>query len=104
MSGKSTGRSSHRREMRDRTDWERVRTMTEEEVEAGAARDPDNPPWTAEDFSRARVVQSASVARPVIWVHVDEDIRQWVHARPGDTDRMINDLLRAAMERERAGR
>jgi hypothetical protein len=25
------------------TDWERVRNMTEEEIEAGAASDPDNP-------------------------------------------------------------
>jgi hypothetical protein len=38
----------------DGTDWERVRGMTEEEIEAGAASDPDNPPWTENDFRRAR--------------------------------------------------
>ena len=78
--------------------------MTEEEIEANAASDPDNPPWTKEDFKRARVVEAGAAAKPVIWVHVDEDIRQWVHERSGDTDRMINDLLRSVMERERAQR
>jgi hypothetical protein len=87
-----------------RTDWERVRAMSEEEIEANAASDPDNPPWTEDDFRNARLVQPGSAAKPVIWVHVDEDVRRWVHERAGDTDRMINDLLRKAMERERGGR
>jgi hypothetical protein len=39
----------------------------------------------------------------VIWVHVDEDVRQWVHERRGDTDQLINDLLRTAMQKEREG-
>jgi hypothetical protein len=37
----------------------------------------------------------------VIWVHVDEDVRRWVCERSGDTDRLINDLLRTVMENER---
>jgi hypothetical protein len=76
--------------------------MTEEEIEANAASDPDNPPWTEDDFRNARLVRPGSAAKPVIWVHVDEDVRRWVHERAGDTDRMINDLLRAAMQKERA--
>lgn len=78
--------------------------MTEEEIEANAAADPDNPPWTDEDFKNARMVQPGSSSKPVIWVHVDEDVRQWVHDRAGDTDQMINDLLRKQMERQRGGR
>jgi hypothetical protein len=74
--------------------------MTEEEIEAGAASDPDNPPWTKEDLKRARVVRADSAAKPVIWVHVDEDVRRWVCAHSGDTDQLINDLLRAAMQKE----
>ena len=38
------------------TDWERVDAMTEEEVEANALSDPDNPPWTAEELQRLKPV------------------------------------------------
>jgi hypothetical protein len=101
MSARSTKRSSPQVEPRDLTDWERVRGMSEEEVEAAAASDPDNPPWTEDDFRRARVVRAGSAEEPVIWVHVDENVRRWVHERRGDRDQLINDLLRAVMEKER---
>ncbi|MGH6904298.1 MAG: hypothetical protein ACREIR_16320 [Geminicoccaceae bacterium] len=77
--------------------------MTEEEIQAGAASDPDNPPWTEGDFRRARVVHAGSAAKPVIRVHVDEDVRRWVCERSGDTDQLINDLLRTAMQKEFEG-
>ena len=39
-----------------RTDWERLRNMTEEEIEAAAASDPDNPPTDEEFWRDARTV------------------------------------------------
>lgn len=42
-----------------RTDWARVAAMTEEEVEANALSDPDNPPWTAEELQRLKPVPHA---------------------------------------------
>ncbi len=38
------------------TDAERQRilSMTEEEIEAAALTDPDNPPWTDEELAEAR--------------------------------------------------
>ena len=36
----------------DRTDWTRVRAMTDDEVAVAAAGDPDNPPLTDEDLDR----------------------------------------------------
>jgi hypothetical protein len=41
-----------------RTDWVRVDAMSEEEVEANAMSDPDNPPWTAEDLQGLKPVQN----------------------------------------------
>lgn len=35
----------------DNTDWARLEAMTEEEIEANALADPDNPPWTEEDLA-----------------------------------------------------
>lgn len=35
------------------TDWARLEAMTEEEIEANALADPDNPPWTDEELADA---------------------------------------------------
>jgi putative transcriptional regulator len=44
------------RPMQSRTDYARVAAMTEEEVEANALSDPDNPPMTDEELARMRRV------------------------------------------------
>lgn len=36
----------------DRTDWERLKNMTEEEIEAAALSDPDAQPMTDEELAR----------------------------------------------------
>ncbi len=38
------------RPLPDRTDWDRLRAMTDDEVEAAAAADPDNPPLSDEQL------------------------------------------------------
>jgi putative transcriptional regulator len=40
----------------DRTNWARLEAMTEEEIEANALSDPDNPPITPEELARMRHV------------------------------------------------
>ncbi len=47
----------------EKTDWERLRNMTEEEIEANALSDPDNPPLTEEELSRMRRVVDARRVR-----------------------------------------
>ena len=38
------------------TDWRRLEAMTEEEIEANALADPDNPPLTPDELARMRPV------------------------------------------------
>ena len=40
----------------DRTDWARQEAMTEEEIEANALSEPDNPPLTYEELAQMRPV------------------------------------------------
>lgn len=47
----------------DPTDWGRVDAMTEDEVTANAASDPDNPPLTPEELARMRPVPSPKAIR-----------------------------------------
>ena len=42
--------------LEDRTDWARLEAMTEEEIEANALSDPDDPPLTIEELNRMRPV------------------------------------------------
>ena len=44
------------RPIESRTDWARLEAMTEEEIEANALSDPDNPPLTDEELARMRRV------------------------------------------------
>jgi putative transcriptional regulator len=44
------------RPIESRTNWARVEAMTEEEIEANALSDPDNPPLTPAELARMRPV------------------------------------------------
>jgi putative transcriptional regulator len=45
------------------TDWERIRSMTEEEVEAAALADPDNSPLSKEQLAKMRRASPVKVLR-----------------------------------------
>ncbi len=51
------------RPFEDRTDWARIDAMTEEEIEANALSDPDNPPMTEEELARMRRVSNVRAIR-----------------------------------------
>ena len=45
------------------TDWEALDRRSDQQVEDGAASDPDNPPLTAEDFDTLRQVPKVRIIR-----------------------------------------
>jgi putative transcriptional regulator len=51
------------RPLENHTDWTRVDAMTDEEVEANALSDPDNPPLTAEQLIRLKPVPNPKQIR-----------------------------------------
>ena len=51
------------RPLEDRTDWKRLEAMTEEEIEANASADVDNPPLTEEQLARMRPVPNPKEIR-----------------------------------------
>ena len=85
--------------MKDLTDWDRVRSMTEEEIERNAAEDPDNPPWTAEEWARARVVWPEG--KEPVTLRLDRDILAWFKHRGRGYQTRINAVLRSYVEAQK---
>ena len=78
----------------DRTDWERVKAMTEEEIESNAASDPDNPIIT--DFSKAVIVQRPK--KESIHLRVDADVLDWFRSNGPGYLTYMNSVLRVWYE------
>ena len=85
--------------MKDLTDWARLDAMTEEEIERNAADDPDNPPWTEEDWKNARVVWPQGKA-PVT-LRLDKDIIAWFKHQGRGYQTRINAVLRGFVEAQK---
>jgi uncharacterized protein (DUF4415 family) len=82
------------------TDWERVRAMSDEQIEAAAAADPDwrdvDPDWVA----RAELVRPVRKRR--LTLALDEDVIDWFRSQDRRYQSRMNAILRAYMERRRA--
>lgn len=101
MSARSTRRAQAEQSARGETDWDRLRNMTEEEIEAAAASDPDNPPTDEEFWRDARTVYPDSPRYEVIRLHIDLDLLDWFRGRRRLYQDEINAALRAYMDAHR---
>ena len=88
---------------RGRTDWDRVRKLTDEEIAAAVANDPDAPPLLdAEWFKNARLVQY--VAKVPVSIRLDEDVLRWFKRQGPRYQSRMNAVLRAFVEAHRKSR
>ena len=82
----------------DQTDWERVRNMSNEEVEAAAADDP-HAILSDDDWKHLKVVEPP--AKRLFSIRLDSDVLDWFRAQGRGYQTRINAVLRAYMERRR---
>lgn len=81
-----------------RTDWERLRRMTDEEAERGARTDPDALPTDEAFWKNARVVYPERKA--TVTMRLDADLLAWFRQERGYQTR-INAILRSYMNAHR---
>jgi uncharacterized protein (DUF4415 family) len=82
----------------DRTNWEGLRGMTDEEIEQAAKEDPDSD--IEEDWTDARLV--IPLPKQSIHLRVDPEVLAWFKAQgPGHLSRM-NAVLRIYYEAHKA--
>ena len=78
------------------TDWERVKNMTESEIEAGSASDADAQPTDEAFWKDADVV----IPQPkhAISLRVDSDVLKWFKSQGRGYQTRMNAVLRAYVE------
>ena len=91
MSGDTTGKIS---KGEPRTDWRRLQQMSDEEVHAAVAADPDARPTDEEFWKTARVVMPQP--KKTLTMRLDADLLDWFRRQRGYQTR-INAILRAYM-------
>jgi uncharacterized protein (DUF4415 family) len=85
-----------------RTDWAAVKAVTEEELEASIAADPDD---VHEPIDWSRAVRGMPPHKRDIHIRIDEDVLEWFRRAGRGYQTRINNVLRAFMEsRKRAPR
>jgi uncharacterized protein (DUF4415 family) len=88
------------------TDWDRVKRMSEEEIEKIAREDPDNPPTTEEFWKDATIVWPKE--KQHISLRLDYDLYWWLKEyakQEGKSyQRLINAILRTWIEAQKAQR
>ena len=91
MKEKRTGKTSGK----TRTDWKRVRSLTDREVRRAIQGDPDVHPTDANFWKTARVVIPR--AKETITIRLDADLLEWLRKQKGYQTR-INSVLRSYMQ------
>jgi len=91
MKDKRTGRTSGKA----RTDWKRVRSLTDREVRRAIKAAPDARGTDADFWKHARVVMPK--AKETITIRLDADLLEWLRKQKGYQMR-INAVLRTYMQ------
>ena len=87
------------RKMKSETDWERVRALTDEDIERAVAGDPDQSFWTDEDWKNARVIFPQG--KEPVTLRLDRDILAWFKRQGRGYQTRINAVLRAFVEAQK---
>ena len=83
----------------DLTDWTLLREMSDEEVDARAAEDPDAQPTDADFWRDAEVTLPPGKTR--VFLDLDDDVLAWFKSQGRAYGRRMNDALRAFVEQHR---
>ncbi|QWR76859.1 BrnA antitoxin family protein [Candidatus Magnetomonas plexicatena] len=82
--------------MSDKTDWARVRAMTDTEIEHAVASDPDTFIPNAKWFDKARI--NLPKPKETVTLRLDPDIVEWFKHDGRGYQTRINAVLRAFVE------
>ncbi|MGH7603125.1 MAG: BrnA antitoxin family protein [Gemmatimonadaceae bacterium] len=82
-----------------KTDWYRLRAMTDEEAERNASADADNRPADLAWLSAGQVVQVTP--KELISLRLDSDVLAWFRAAGAWYQTRINEVLKAYVQHQK---
>lgn len=86
--------------LEDKTDWERLRNMTDEEIEAQIADDPD---WAGMEIDWSKAVMVEPQTKQAVSIRLDRDVIDFFKAQGKGYQTRINSVLRAYMRAKKSG-
>jgi uncharacterized protein (DUF4415 family) len=99
MKGKNITVVSRDDRRKGKTDWEKLRKLTDEEIEAPMAKDPDWADFRDVDWSEALLVIPPK--KKAISIRVDEDVLDYFKQQGAGYQRRMNAVLRSYMQQTR---
>src|ERR1700750_1918840 len=96
MKGKNITVVSRDDRRKGKTDWEKLRKITDEEIEASMAQDPAWARFRDVDGSEAVLVTPPK--KKAISIRVDEDVLDYFKQQGGGYQRRMNAVLRSYMD------
>ena len=82
-----------------KTDWKRVDALTDEEIDASVANDPDWQEFKNLDWSKAVLIIPPK--KKAISIRVDEDVLDYFRHEGAGYQRRMNAVLRSYVEQKR---
>jgi uncharacterized protein (DUF4415 family) len=86
--------------IRGRTDWKALKALTDEQIEAAIANDPDWQEMAKMDWSDAVLVMPPK--KKAISIRIDEDVLDHFKKEGGQYQRRINAVLRSYMQQRKS--
>ena len=84
-----------------KTDWAKVDAMTEEELEASVAADPDD---VHEPIDWSKAIMGLPPRKQAIKLRIDGDVLDWFKATGQGYQTRMNNVLRAFVDSRKAGK
>ena len=76
-----------------KTDWKRIAHLTEEEIEAAAREDHDNPSWTEDMLNNAHLRMPQK--KISVHMYLDQDVIDWFKSDGKGYQTRINAVLKS---------
>ena len=102
MSGRNITRvtlEEEARKLKDHTDWDRLRSMTDEELERAIADDPES---DSSDFDWDKAVMVGPLTKKAVSIRLDQDVLDFFKAAGRGYQTRINAILRSYMNAQKS--
>jgi uncharacterized protein (DUF4415 family) len=89
MSEKRITRRAPGQHKRGKTNWKALHQVTDDQAQAAAVRDADNPPWSEEELRYAELVWPTGESKVPVSIRLDREVPEFFKAEgPGYQSRI----------------